>query len=433
MKNFTISNGTLCKNRNPRNSDYQNHIDVITYEDWQKIRKGNEPPPQVHPRILLIVSEQVESSTTAETKTTTENQDTATTTITQLSSITITTTTVAPKTSITRCLNDFCDEKESSEEEASTEPAESKDDVTTETSADKSTKAPATEISLQNAPSLGQWVQLLKNVAPIIPIIPSLINSLKYGETPPISSTATFNQFGPEQLGGEKVFSWKPGETRRAPLTPIVPLTINQLPHKNVFGIATSSVPMEVATTPAEASITTAPAFRQDLNLSALTVNELKTLETIHKKIFPLAPQPMPASHHTRGESRRKAEGRPRVIETHRSRAPEVPTSPPDTTKVTTQAPMVVFEKPRQQLSDMKSSVSKNLKYLTPQMIEELNMVSNLPDLEVLTEGLDLSLLNKPGGFAILKQQFMERLIRRLPFKDDDTDTDLLRAARYRT
>jgi hypothetical protein len=40
-------------------------------------------------------------------------------------------------------------------------------------------------------------------------------------------------------------------------------------------------------------------------------------------------------------------------------------------------------------------------------------MIKDIPDLEELTQGMDLSLLSKPGGFAILKEQFIERLIQR--------------------
>uniref|UniRef100_A0AC35G9P5 Uncharacterized protein n=1 Tax=Panagrolaimus sp. PS1159 TaxID=55785 RepID=A0AC35G9P5_9BILA len=299
IKNLYFSDGLLCKNRKIRNSD-QNQINVITYEDWEKTRKENEKPPQVRPRILLVVSEHVESSTEIENST--FNVATLTTTP---SSIITTTTTQTTTTTLKQSISRY--------------------------KAATAAKTPPT-LDAQNVPNLGQWVQLLKNVAPIIPIIPSLINSLKYNESPPqISSTATLNNqysSNPDLTfrNEEKVFSWKPGETRRAP-TPIVPLAINQVP-----------------------TTTTTSTF-----------------------------------------------------------APPI-------------AGVVVFEKPKQQLSDVRTSVSQNLKYLTPQMIDELNMVSNLPDLEVLTDGLDLSLLNKPGGFSILKQQFMERLIKRLPFKDDDTD-----------
>uniref|UniRef100_A0AC34F7F6 Uncharacterized protein n=1 Tax=Panagrolaimus sp. ES5 TaxID=591445 RepID=A0AC34F7F6_9BILA len=439
--NLFVQDGLLCKNRKIRNSE-QNQIKVITYEDWQKVRKGNEPVPQVRPRILLVVSEHVESSTemeNSEIETTLSSNVVLTTPIITTTPQTILTTTTL-KTSISKCLDDFCTEKESSEEEregSSTERSESKDD-TSETLSDKATtaKLPPPSLDAQNVPSLGQWVQLLKNVAPIIPIIPSLINSLKYNESPPISSTATFNnQYGSNPDSSlrneEKVFSWKPGETRRAP-TPIVPLAINQIPNKNTFGIGTNNnLPLDFTKISTEnpSSSGGASSFKQDLNLSALTVNELKTLETIHKKIFPISGQSKP--NIIRGESRRKIESRKRVND----RIINYHEVHPITTTTSTAAPpvaaVVVFEKPKQQLSDVRTSVSQNLKYLTPQMIDELNMVSNLPDLEVLTDGLDLSLLNKPGGFSILKQQFMERLIKRLPFKDDDTD--LLRAARYRS
>uniref|UniRef100_A0A914YKT1 Uncharacterized protein n=1 Tax=Panagrolaimus superbus TaxID=310955 RepID=A0A914YKT1_9BILA len=437
INNLNVIDGLLCKNRKIRNSE-QNQIKVITYEDWQKVRKGNEPPPQVRPRILLVVSEHVESSTEMENS----KISTPLSSNVLLTTSIITTTPQATtlKSTISKCLDDFCTEKESSEEEgegSSTEKSESKDD-TGESLSDKATtsKIPPPSLDAQNVPSLGQWVQLLKNVAPIIPIIPSLINSLKYNESPPISSTATFNnQYSSNNPDStfrneEKVFSWKPGETRRAP-SPIVPLTINQIPSKNTFGIATSNLPLDVSKFSTEnPSTAEAASFKQDLNLSALTVNELKTLETIHKKIFPLA-STQSKSNILRGESRRKVETKKRINDRIINYHPIITTTTTTSTVAPPVAAVVVFEKPKQQLSDVRSSVSQNLKYLTPQMIDELNMVSNLPDLEVLTDGLDLSLLNKPGGFSILKQQFMERLIKRLPFKDEDTD--LLRAARYRS
>jgi hypothetical protein len=46
-------------------------------------------------------------------------------------------------------------------------------------------------------------------------------------------------------------------------------------------------------------------------------------------------------------------------------------------------------------------------------MLNDLLAIGELPDLEEMTRGMDLSLLHKPGGFAILKQQFVERLIQR--------------------
>ncbi|CEF59742.1 MAM domain and Concanavalin A-like lectin/glucanases superfamily domain-containing protein [Strongyloides ratti] len=55
---------------------------------------------------------------------------------------------------------------------------------------------------------------------------------------------------------------------------------------------------------------------------------------------------------------------------------------------------------------------------LTPEMINELQMLSNFDDLESLTEGMDLTLLTKPGGFNILRQQFLERLLQKKLDKD---------------
>lgn len=87
-----------------------------------------------------------------------------------------------------------------------------------------------------------------------------------------------------------------------------------------------------------------------------------------------------------------------------------------------TENSVFVFQKPQQtnkaetahnptsELMATSASLNSSLK---PEMINELMMIKDIPDLEELTKGMDLSLLSKPGGFAILKEQFIERLIQR--------------------
>uniref|UniRef100_A0A0N5C5S5 MAM domain-containing protein n=1 Tax=Strongyloides papillosus TaxID=174720 RepID=A0A0N5C5S5_STREA len=69
-------------------------------------------------------------------------------------------------------------------------------------------------------------------------------------------------------------------------------------------------------------------------------------------------------------------------------------------------------------LSEQSVNIDDITRQLTPEMINELQMLSNFDDLESLTEGMDLSLLTKPGGFNILRQQFLERLIQKKLDKD---------------
>ncbi|KAH7696791.1 Protein MAM-5 b, partial [Aphelenchoides avenae] len=87
-------------------------------------------------------------------------------------------------------------------------------------------------------------------------------------------------------------------------------------------------------------------------------------------------------------------------------------------TTTSTSSPLFVFDKaPKTGANEalhnfnLTSVVSSGA--LQPDMINELLMIRDIPDLDELTQGLDLSLFNKPGGFAILKQQFIERLIQR--------------------
>lgn len=56
---------------------------------------------------------------------------------------------------------------------------------------------------------------------------------------------------------------------------------------------------------------------------------------------------------------------------------------------------------------------SKNaLKNLSHETIGNLTMLRNIPNLDKLIDGMDLNLLNQPGGFAHLKQMFIERILR---------------------
>lgn len=86
--------------------------------------------------------------------------------------------------------------------------------------------------------------------------------------------------------------------------------------------------------------------------------------------------------------------------------------------------PLHVFQKPQQMNSDpdtnpslaqqlMSTQATFNSSALRPEMVSELMMIKDIPDLEELTKGMDLSLLSRPGGFALLKEQFIERLIQR--------------------
>ncbi|KAI6171347.1 MAM domain-containing protein [Aphelenchoides bicaudatus] len=140
---------------------------------------------------------------------------------------------------------------------------------------------------------------------------------------------------------------------------------------------------------------------RPRFDLSNLTVNEVEQLESIHRKLFQ---QP-------KGLSTNKIE-----LTGIRQNVIEQPSPLPLTEHAS--SPLNVFQKP-QQTSDslaqqiMSTQSTFNTSALRPEMISELMMIKDIPDLEELTKGMDLSLLSRPGGFALLKEQFIERLIQR--------------------
>ncbi|KAK6750603.1 hypothetical protein RB195_002527 [Necator americanus] len=82
---------------------------------------------------------------------------------------------------------------------------------------------------------------------------------------------------------------------------------------------------------------------------------------------------------------------------------------------------LVVFKKPTQTESELATKLTELSKYLPTGATDDLKMLREIPDLEGLTRGMDLTLVSKPGGFAKLKKQFVDRLMRRtmgLPFND---------------
>uniref|UniRef100_A0A7E4V8M4 MAM domain-containing protein n=1 Tax=Panagrellus redivivus TaxID=6233 RepID=A0A7E4V8M4_PANRE len=404
-------------------------LQVITYENWARLREENPSlASEVHygkPSVMLVVSDHIEaSSETIELSTTTTTSTPATTMTTTttipLTTTTETTTTSVPTTTLTECNDDFCVEKESSEEVA--DPPRKKPDLAKSTD-EKNITAPDPKEALSN---LAQWVQIIRNVAPVLPMIPSLINSFKNGDAP--TSTATNldtpleSTMGEPIAAPESVFQLKKGDTRYHPseqhVLPITPIKVHHLGSKTLktAPLRPSQIssmermsPPDVTHSPYEAPLYPENEFRSDLNLSSLTMTELKTLESIHKKIFPSAEsrerlveiEVTTRKPHRFGESKR--------------RIPVEPSTVSPSIQKTAISSVKDMDRPKQQKSKpVELSIgADSLLNLTPQMIQEIQMITRLPYFEELTEGLDLSLFSKPGGFSVLRKQVVERLIAR--------------------
>lgn len=168
------------------------------------------------------------------------------------------------------------------------------------------------------------------------------------------------------------------------------------------------------------------------MDLSQLTVSELKQLEAIHRKLFPnKSTTEQSPSTNDKVQEKNKTPYLTRMLPGSSNTLPPV-TSPPRNfdnydnqdqnipdqdsyePKPTQPPSLMVYEKSKfttpKSLNGVNFGVGSNL---TPEMVNELSMLREIPDLEELTEGLDLSLLNRPGGFSVLKQQFIERLVQR--------------------
>ncbi|KHN86159.1 hypothetical protein Tcan_05577 [Toxocara canis] len=72
----------------------------------------------------------------------------------------------------------------------------------------------------------------------------------------------------------------------------------------------------------------------------------------------------------------------------------------------TSTAPLTIFEKNRIYHSE---NLPRNL---PREVLDEISMLKQIPNLPELIDGMDLNLLNQPGGFALLKEQFIERFLR---------------------
>ena len=401
-----------------KRSENSKKIQVITFDEWQKIRNEGDQVPTVNvkPKVLLVVSKDVETSSE------TFKEDESTT-----KSASSTPPEGESSSEEEKCAEAFCVEKDSGEKESnSTNNLQSKDESVTKLITNTESPAKNLENSKVAMENLAQWIQILRNLTPILPMIPSLINSFSHGENRPTSSAAnTFHGSGgvydPTMPSGEQIFNWKTAnEKRLSPTSTVSP--ISPVVSKSIYGRFLSPASSSSPSYEAPMKNPKDSTDIENINLSALTVNELKTLESIHKKIFPVSHRPeqkQKIKKTSHGESKQRLQGRGRVksLASSSTSSPSLPSS-------STAAPFVVFEKPRQitDSSPGSNTDAKGFRYLTPEMIRELNMVASLPDLEPLTEGLDLSLLNKPGGFAVLKQQFLERLFQKLPLKTEDSD-----------
>lgn len=224
----------------------------------------------------------------------------------------------------------------------------------------------------------------------------------------------------PEESNEKKLFSTKTHNSNE--ISPIIPILTTydagKIQHRNdqlklnaesrfnrlnIYGIEPETTKSKAYNAPLLEETTTEATKKKErprFDLSELTVDEVGQLESIHRKLFNTA------------------------IKKDSSNGISILPESKVKTKLLkeAEAPLLIYQKPSEgrisspsvnALMQQHFGSSIPLQNLDPEILNQLAAIKDLPDLDELTRGMDLSLLNKPGGFATLKQQFMERLIQR--------------------
>ncbi|KAF1750331.1 hypothetical protein GCK72_016880 [Caenorhabditis remanei] len=335
---------------------YNGELMLIVAQDVaDKLEKNSTAPPAVEPPVSLEAKIAILSTTTTTTVPTT--------------TVLSTTTTVPPTT---------------------TSPPDLSNQTTTPT--------------ISNEQQFANFVNFLKQTAPVIPYIPTLVRSLTaldprvpedinlgMGQAPPpgppidvrrspVTSSHFYNTNQPTLLTdntnqdktlvdlAKKFGLW---ETTRSPEPPT---------NNNKFGLPNKLT---------EESAIYPPNLLQQ-HKKKITMNPIKKI-----------PNPLPEN----------------IEEYHKSLFTTT-VSP-----VTSSTQLIIFKQPTSGEAEVAEKLADIAKLLPSGAVQDLTALRNIPDLDGLTKGMDLSDIRKPGGFGRLKSQFMERLMRRtlgLPMETDD-------------
>ncbi|WKY08646.1 hypothetical protein Q1695_007851 [Nippostrongylus brasiliensis] len=392
-------NSALCDGHNHRRREKRLAPNLIGFHDWQQIRQSERYKGETMIVVAQSSEKKDEFNLTAGNGDvgTFTNQDTQSTTSTPLSTA-VTTSFVAEMTT----------KSSTTPSASSTEPSESSTASIPSTTTDP----------------LANFMLLLRQTAPVLPYIPLLVKSLQsidgrspgisdigfvqppitpiqpfealpeLRRSPPVAATHIYNtdptaairvNSEPTLVDLAKKFGLLGDDDLLTTLAPSVLDVMTQNPERNAFGIAlTTERPDIIPTVYPPKLVKTDPVKKLRISRTELPGSVTKSqeqLEKLHREIFDKK---------------------------------EKETSPSTTS--TTQKPLtelVVFKKPTKTESEVATKLTELTRYLPNGASEDLKMLREIPDIEGLTKGMDLSLVSKPGGFAKLKKQFIERLMRR--------------------
>ncbi|CAB3396483.1 unnamed protein product [Caenorhabditis bovis] len=339
-----VFEATLCGYSRDRRE-----IRRIGYHDWQSYRQSK----LYNGELMLIVAQDVADnlkSTTTTTTTTTEPETSST------MSTTITTTTTTTEATVLEAKISVVSTTET------TPPDQGGQKTTTTTVFPSSTTTSPVDTEKQFA----NFVQFIKQAAPVIPYIPTLVRSLsgldqrpelvpidapEFRRAPPVTSSHFYNTNQP-------LLTTSPPESQE---------TLIQLAKK--FGIIDDEVEKTTMVIP-----TTQNQNQFGLK-SKLTAESIYPQNLIQKKI-PLRRSSVPPTP---------------VEELHRKLFTSTPPSPQTSTS------LIVFKQPTSGEEDVAEKLADIAKLLPSGAVQDLTALRNIPDIEGLTKGMDLSEIRRPG------------------------------------
>ncbi|CBX53334.1 MAM domain-containing protein [Caenorhabditis elegans] len=391
-----VFEATLCGyGRNRR------EIRRIGYHDWQSYRSSN----LYNGELMLIVAQdgadKLNTSIASSTSTTTTTTDIPLeleAKISILSSTTAPTTTAQVLTTTT-----------SSEPSTTTTPP-----TTTQTSSSNQTS------TISNEQQFANFVNFLKQTAPVIPYIPTLVRSLTALDP---RSSPSENILPPGTLPSNPA----PIDVRRSPVAsshfyntnqPTLVTDNDQENQKTLvdlakkFGLWEESSPYLTTTHP--------PIARNTDNTNSFGLpnkfpeGSIYPPNLMNKKKININPiKKIPSSTPSTPVEN---------IEEYHKNLFKVSTTTPSTLPPSS-TELIIFKQPSSGEAEVAGKLADIAKLLPSGAVQDLTSLRNIPDLDGLTKGMDLSDIRKPGGFGRLKTQFMERLMRRtlgLPMENND-------------
>ncbi|CAD6189579.1 unnamed protein product [Caenorhabditis auriculariae] len=356
-----IFDAALCGVSNRRR---RSELRRIGYRDWETYRRSG----QYTGELMLVVAQ--EETTTSSTSTTTSSFPTTTssTTSTTSSTTTTTSTTSTPPT---------------------TSPPE---ELTTSEAIPTSSDLPP----YQNPTvELSNFVNFLKQTAPVLPYIPTLVRSLSALDPRIPMEAPTLDSSLPDvRRAPQPVYSSHFYNTKEPALLASPPSDPSLVSLAKKFGLLNADADLTTVAVPMDLSLsltTTTP-----VNRFGLKNGKLK-LQKIEDELSSVYPQKL--------IKQKKAD----VEEIHKKIFSMTTTTTTIPILTSTSKELIIFKEPSNAETDVASKLAEITKLLPTGAMEDLSVLRDIPDLEGLTKGMDLTEIRKPGGFARLKKEFMER------------------------